>query len=193
MSKLLVIDTETGGIDAETDSILTLAAVVWDDGKLGASIEIKIAEDPMYVTERAMKINRIDLAVHQRIALPPRLALAQLDQFLKENFIDETVSGGIVLAGHNINFDIRFLRRLFSICGAKFDDRFSHRSLDTASVLRFLSLADLLPKTVLGSDEAFKWFDVMPLTSERHTAIGDARSTALMLSRLVRLIGNKSA
>jgi DNA polymerase-3 subunit epsilon len=42
--RFLVIDTETGGLQPEMHSILSLGAVVWDDGILGEEFEVLIAE-----------------------------------------------------------------------------------------------------------------------------------------------------
>ena len=37
MTKLLVVDTETGGLHPDRCSLLTLGAVVWEDGRLIAT------------------------------------------------------------------------------------------------------------------------------------------------------------
>ena len=189
MTKLLVVDTETGGVDPDRHSILSVAAVVWEDGALGAEIEILIAEPDLTVTARALEINRIDIVAHSRRAVPPAEAMAQLQAFVDEQFDSERNKGErAVLVGHNIGFDVGFLKRLCRMAHDDFGALFSHRVLDTASILRFLSLAGRLPESAAASTNAFAAFNISVKDSERHTALGDARATALLLTALVRSI-----
>jgi DNA polymerase-3 subunit epsilon len=189
MTKLLVIDTETGGIDSDRHSLLSLAAAVWADGRLEGEIEIFVAEPDITVTAQAMEINRIDLVELARKAVAPPEALARLLRFVTDHFHADLAAGEqVVLVGHNIGFDIGFLRRLCRLAGAPFPAIFSHRSLDTASVLRFLSLAGIVPPTAVASTEAFAYLGVRVPEELRHTALGDARATAELLTRLVGLV-----
>jgi DNA polymerase-3 subunit epsilon len=189
MTKLLVIDTETGGIDPDRHSLLSLAAAVWADGRLEGEIEIFVAEPDITVTARALEINRISLVEHARTAVPPAEALSQLLDFVADHFAAELAVGDqVVLVGHNVGFDIGFLRRLCRLAGAPFPALFSHRSLDTASVLRFLSLAGIVPPSAVASTEAFGFLGLCVPEELRHTALGDARATAELLTRLVGLI-----
>lgn len=188
MSRLLVIDTETGGIDPHTHSLLSLAAVVWDDGRLPASIEILVAEPVISVHPEAMRINRIDLAVHGEKALPPIEAVAALETFVRSEFRDEFARGErVVLAGHNVGFDVGFLKRLYRLAGADFGPTFSHRTLDTAGILRFLTLAGIRESTAADSTTAFAEMGISIEDMARHTALGDAGATALLLTRLIEI------
>jgi DNA polymerase III epsilon subunit-like protein len=189
MSKLLVLDTETGGVDPDRHSLLSIGAVVWEDGRQGAELEVLVAEPDFIVTARAMEINRIDLVAHSRQAVAPADALAILTRFVVDQFRQELASGEkVVLAGHNIGFDVGFLKRLFRAAGSDFEALFSHRSLDTASVLRFLSLAGMVPEAAAASNEAFRYLKIEISEADRHTALGDARATAELLTRLVELM-----
>ena len=189
MTKLLVIDTETGGIDPDRHSLLSVAAVVWSDGRIDGEIEIFVGESDLTVTARALEINCIDLVEHARMAIPPEDALSRLVGFVADSFEAELAAGEqVVLVGHNVSFDVGFLRRLCRLAGAGFPSIFSHRMLDTASVLRFLSLAELVPATAVASSEAFAHLGVQIPRELRHTALGDARATAELLTRLLSLI-----
>lgn len=189
MTKLLVVDTETGGIDPDRHSLLSLAAVVWADGRVEGEIEILVGEADVTVTARALEINGIDLVDHARRSVPPAEALAQLLGFVTKHFQVELAAGEqVVLVGHNVAFDVGFLRRLCRLAGAAYPGQFSHRMLDTASVLRFLSLAGFVPAKAVASTEAFAHFGVRIPAELRHTALGDARATADLLTRLVGLV-----
>jgi DNA polymerase-3 subunit epsilon len=191
MTKLLVIDTETGGVDPDRHSILSLAAVVWEDGEIHGEVEILVAERDLVVTARALEINRIDLVAHSRQAIAPREALALLQEFVAKHYRQELAAGEqVVIAGHNVGFDVGFLKRLCRIAGAEFPSAFSHRVLDTASVLRFLSLAGLLPAAAVASSGAFDYLGISIQAEKRHSALGDARATAELLTRLVELVAS---
>jgi DNA polymerase III epsilon subunit-like protein len=185
MTKLLVIDTETGGVDPDRHSILSLAAVLWEDGEIRGEVEILIAEGDLMVTARALEINRIDLVAHSRQAIAPRVALALLLDFVSKHYRQELAAGEQVAI---VGFDLGFLKRLCRIAGAEFPSVFSHRVLDTASVLRFLSLTGLLPAKAVASNGAFEYFGINIQAETRHSALGDARATAELLTRLVELV-----
>ena len=189
MTRLLVVDTETGGVDPQVHSILSLAAVVWEDGKLGAEFEILIAESLLTVTAGALEINGIDLVEHCKYAVAPAEALARFQSFLRDNLSEEFVSKSkIALVGHNIGFDVGFMRRLCRLAGARFEDMFSHRVMDTAGLLRFLTLAKALPLSGAGATEAFEYFGIEVPQGKRHTALGDARATAMLLNKLIMVV-----
>jgi DNA polymerase III subunit epsilon len=189
MTRLLVIDTETGGVDPQIHSILSLAGIVWEDGGLGAEFEVLIAEPVLTVTARALEINRIELTEHCKRAVTPAEALAQFKSFLTHNLSEELESRDkITLAGHNVNFDVGFLKRLCRFAGAHFGDMFSHRTMDTAGLLRFLTLAQRLKLSGAGSTEAFEYFGIELPQGKRHTALGDATATALLLNKLIDIV-----
>jgi len=189
MTRLLVVDTETGGLDPQIHSILSLGAVVWEDGQIGDEFEVLIAEQPLTVTARALEINRIDLVEHARHAVDPSEAMSSFRSFLARSMSGELKSRDkIALVGHNVNFDVSFLRRLCRLSGAQFEGMFSHRTIDTAGLVRFLVLAGRLPLSGAGSDEAFKHFGIALPAGTRHTAVGDAKATALMLNKLIDLV-----
>lgn len=188
MAKMLVIDTETGGLDPQRHSILSLAGVVWDNGATTNEIEILIVEPEIVADSEALKVNKIDLVQHKRNGVSPAEAMTRFDGFLKEYFGDSPSSEKISLAGHNIYFDVEFLRRLCRLAAFPYDNRFSHRVLDTAAIIRFLILAKRLPLSGAGATEAFDYFGIKFDPHKRHTALEDARATAVLISKLVAIV-----
>ena len=59
--KLLITDTETGGLDPTKQDVLTLAFAVWEDNKILDRIEFKVSKEEYRTTEEAMKVNKINL------------------------------------------------------------------------------------------------------------------------------------
>ncbi|HTI07678.1 MAG TPA: 3'-5' exonuclease [Puia sp.] len=181
--KILFIDTETGGIDPKTNSLLSLALVVWKEMEIKASLEILINDGILNVTEKAMEINGIQLEEHKKKAVTPFVALQQFDSFLKEHFEEDEK---IVLGGHNITFDVNFLNAFLTINGYSFQQRFSHRHVDTASILFYLYLTGKIKRKITSSQDAFEYFGIT--VQGRHTALGDVLATAQLFTNLVSIL-----
>jgi DNA polymerase III epsilon subunit-like protein len=180
---ILFIDTETGGIQPGKNSLLSLALAVWKESKIKASTEILINDGVLDVTEKALEINGINLEEHKKKAVSPAVALQQFDDFIKANFpTDEK----IVLGGHNITFDVNFLNAFLAANNYNYHQRFSHRFIDTASILFYLYLAGKLKTKINSSQQAFDYFGIM--VDGRHTALGDVLATAQLFSILVGIL-----
>lgn len=181
--KILFIDTETGGIDPANNSLLSLALVVWKESAIKASMEILINDGVLNVTAKALEINGIDLEEHKKKAISPAVAIQQFDNFLKEHFQEDEK---ITLGGHNITFDVNFLNAFLTRYGYSFQRRFSHRSIDTSSILFYLYLTGKLKKKIVSSQEAFDYFGIT--VQGRHTALGDVLATAQLFSMLISIL-----
>ncbi len=185
--RLLFIDTETGGLDPGKHSLLSLAMVVWEDGKIIDSREILINDGILSVTEEALSVNRIDIEKHQQSAVSPAGAMDKILLFIGKYFPQQIK---ITLAGHNVHFDAAFLRSFFSANNKDFSEFFSHRIIDTSSILHYLYLSGHLEQRAVSSDQAFGLFNIE--VEGRHTAIGDAIATAKLFTRLLSLINQGS-
>jgi DNA polymerase-3 subunit epsilon len=181
--KILFVDTETGGLEADKNSLLSIALVVWQEFKIIATKEILINDGVLNVTDTALKINGINLINHKAIALSPREAIIQLEQFLLEHFSHDEK---ITLGGHNINFDVNFIRFFLNSNSYSFGKRFSHRYVDTATILYYLYLSGKIEQKAISSEEAFNLFNIK--VENRHSALGDAIATTKLFSRLLKLI-----
>jgi len=183
-ARFLVVDTETGGLDPAAHSLLTLAAVVWADGAVGDSLALAIREPNIVAEPRSLEINRVDVEKLKADGLAPAEAVKRLDGFIAAHFGSGEKP---VLAGHNIGFDVGFLKRLYRLAQRDYETAFSHRTVDTAGILRFLSLVGRLDLASGSSTEAFDHFGIAPPEPLRHTALGDALATAALLTKLVEV------
>jgi len=180
---ILFIDTETGGIQPGKNSLLSLALVVWKESKIKASTEILINDGVLDVTEKALEINGIDLEEHKKRAVSSAVALQLFDDFIKANFSSDEK---IILGGHNITFDVNFLNAFLAANNYNYHQRFSHRFVDTASILFYLYLTGKLKEKIVYSQQAFDYFGIS--VDGRHTALGDALATAQLFSRLISIL-----
>lgn len=182
--RLLFIDTETGGLDPDKHSLLSLGMVVWEDMEIIDSQELLINDGVLTVTGEALAINKIDMEKHKQSAMSSSQAIDRIFSFISNHFPHQRK---ITLAGHNVHFDANFLRSFFSSNNKDFSKIFSHRIIDTSSILYYLYLAGHIKHRAISSDEAFDLFDIK--VKGRHTAIGDAIATAKLFTKLLNLIG----
>ena len=181
--KLLFIDTETGGLNPRKHSLLSLAMVIWEDMEIVDSQELLINDGMLSVTREALSINKIDLEKHKESALPSPIAIEKILLFISKHFPNNSK---ITLAGHNVHFDAEFLKVLFTAHNKDFSEYFSHRIIDTSSILYYLYLSGHINQRAISSDQAFDLFGIK--VEGRHTAIGDAIATAKLFTILLKVI-----
>lgn len=175
LAQIVVLDIEAGGLDPLQHSILSMGLVSGD----GARTREFFVREPQIVTSPGgMAVNRIDLAQVERDGLDPTAACEALEAFLAP--IERPT-----LAGHNIAFDLAYIRRLYHVAGRTMPERLIHRTVDTHSLVWALRSLGKLPADVIGSDAAFAHFDIAPPPDLRHTALGDAIATRHLLERLL--------
>ena len=190
--KLLLLDTETGGLDADDYSLLSVGLQVLDKGVFGASDEFFVAEPEIAVEPVAMSFNKIDLDWLKRTGIDVVAAVARLEAFLDEHFpVDQYKT--VIVGGHNVWFDVNFLNRLYRLAGRRDKARFKHRRVDSAAILQFLFMAGRLPIEATDSNGAFAHFGIEFEAGERHTALKDARGTGQLLLKLAEMVGSDAS
>ncbi len=183
--KYLVIDTETGGLNPEKNSILSIAGVLWEPGKTVEPVfDLYVKEHFINVEEKALKVNKIDMnKVHT--ADEPYIVVKKIQNALNERLgVDRKP---IQLVGHNVAFDIAFTKRLYRYAGLEnaYKDDFRDRAMDTCSILEFLMLSGKADGFRASGDNLFKTAGVLIEEKDRHTALGDALATAKAMDSLI--------
>jgi len=190
--RILFIDTETGGLDPAKFSILTLGLALWKDGVVEDSVEIRIAEPEIASEPEAMAVNGIDLEALGRDGLSPFVAVNHINTFLlKHDMYDKKIT----LGGHNVAFDVAFLRRLYRLADQDtlFRRSFSHRTICTQSIAGFLILMHLVPFKSADGDTVFKYYGCEPKrVNGKHEARGDAVASANALTGMMRDVKRES-
>lgn len=184
MTRLLVLDTETGGLNPETDALLSVGLVDWRDGQVMRQTEILIDSEGLNCSPEALRVNGIDLDAHHAYSVTRAEAARLVQEF-------SAPMGRPWLAGHNVAFDISFVRRLFAPDVLR--KMVSHRVLDTMQVLAYLGHAGLIPDGIGKLDQAIAHFGIQVPTGKRHTALADALATAELYTHLLRAIRKVAA
>ena len=184
--KYLVIDTETGGLNPEKNSILSIAGVLWEPGKTVEPVfDLYVKEHFINVEEAALKVNKIDMnKVHT--ADEPYVVVKKIQNALNERFGSDRKA--IQLVGHNVAFDIAFTKRLYRHAGleSSYKDDFRDRAMDSCSILEFLMLSGKVDGYRASGDALFQSAGVEIEEKDRHTALGDAVATAYALESLIK-------
>ncbi len=177
----IVLDTETGGLDPLSHSLLSIGLIC---SETGACCEIFVVEPEIIAQPRALEINHIDLEQLKAEGLDPKAACTAIEAFL-----DALPSPRpLMVLGHNLAFDVAFLRRLYRLAERSFPREFSHRTVDTHSLLWALSRQGRLPPGVCSSDAAFAHFGIRVDPALRHTALGDAVATLALAEALLEMM-----
>jgi DNA polymerase-3 subunit epsilon len=170
----LSLDTETTGLDAAQDRVVSLAAVPMHGGRLfGADALDRLVDPGRPIPPRSTAIHGITDGM---VRGAPGIAevLTELAPLLE----------GAVMVGHSIGFDRAILRREAERCGRAWRDPVC---LDTAQLAAVLlrGLPDLNLETVAAE------LGVSPVG--RHTALGDALTAAEVFARLLPLMEQAGA
>jgi DNA polymerase-3 subunit epsilon len=117
-------------------------------------------------------------------ALPPAEACNVIEEYLAHAF----PGGSATPVGHNIGFDVAFLRQLAFLGGRDQLAVLSHRAIDTHTLLYLLYLENKVPAEALTSDGAFKHFGIKVAEELRHTALGDALATRELFRGILEML-----
>jgi len=179
---LLFCDTETGGLDEEVTSLLSVGFAVWNNYKIESTLEIFIKEPVLRVTPSALQVNQIDLREFNQIGVSVEEARNRIEQFIYQNF--GLHKGKVKLAGINIKFDINYIKKCF---GKKFFNKwFSHRSVDLQSAVTFLYIKNTISEDCSSSEKAYKYFNINKGKVE-HRALKDCLHEIELFEKLLRL------
>lgn len=178
------IDTETGGTIPTKHSLLSVGVVIWDryEGVISKR-EFIIKHKRYYVTEKAKEINKFEREYYNNNGMDEKQFINEFLEYLY-CFFDYTVA--IPIIGHNIQFDVNFLKAVFRKNNRSFNQYFSHRFIDTYSVYKTCVLAGLIESNINSSADAFRYFNIK--VDGRHSALGDAIATLTLYEKLINLI-----
>lgn len=144
----LFIDTETGGLTPQ-HSLLTVSCIGVDerfdiipaaDRSHGLYLRLKHAEYAL--TAGALSVNKINIVEHNENGLELAVAKQKLLAFIEE-ILKTTGKKRLVPAGHNVGFDVQFLRANL-LNDAEWDRYFTYPALDTAAIARFLNAGKMV-------------------------------------------------
>jgi DNA polymerase-3 subunit epsilon len=180
VNNLLVVDLETTGANPIRHDVVAVGMVPFTAPERAALWYVQPPHPhwSAYARTNFEKYRRTWL----KEALPPVKACAAIEHWIGEQFNGSAVTP----LGHNIGFDVGFLRKLAFLAGKDEIDLISHRALDTHTMLWLLHMRGDLPESALTSDGAFSHFGIQIDERRRHTALGDALATRQLAIHLLQ-------
>ena len=189
MNKIIFIDTETGGVNAEKSALIQLSGIIEVDGteKEKFNFYIKPFENSE-VNEKALEVQG-----------------RTLEELGTEKYIDESIiykkfleiidkyidkydkNDKFIVAGYNVKFDIDILKALFERNNNKFlFSYFNSSMLDPLYSVRLLQVAGMLP--VLENNKLETWCKYFNIELKAHDSLQDITATKKLIEKLVELI-----
>ena len=93
----------------------------------------------------------------------------------------------MVFCGHNVGFDFSFLKKLAHLNNSEMPRKVSHRSLDVHSILLYLNIKGILPKSAVSSRGSIDYFKLNRHSKTRHDAKDDVYLTREVLMKLLKI------
>lgn len=167
---LMPFDCETGGLNPNGHTLLTAYMAILDENlnKLD-ELDLKLKpDDGKYVCDQeALDVNKIILEEHDKIAITYSQAIPLIETFLKKH---SPKKRGIRPAGHNIAFDIAFLKGQLKI-DKIWEDKCHYRVLDTTPIATFMQDLGVWPDKLGSLTSLVEYFKIPMMNA--HTAKDD--------------------
>lgn len=179
----VVVDVETGGINAQTDALLEIAVVIvrmdWQ-GALHPAGTLSHHVEPFpgaRMDPASMAVNGIDPYHPFRFAVPESEALNALFREVRRE-MRETGCTRAILVGHNSFFDLGFLNAAVARTHIKRNPFHPFSSFDTVSLAGLAYGQTVLARALQAA--GIRWDE-----REAHSAIYDVERTAELFCQIV--------
>lgn len=180
---LLVVDVETTGENPFVHDLLSLALVPVAPGVPALEVYVRPEHQLTWTECGQRSFQRFASEWHRR-AVSPVEAMASIANYIHRHLGPRKAT----LIGHNVGFDVLFLRKLALQAGHNYVDHFMHRTIDTHTLLYLGCLQNRWPETARTSDGAFRIMGIPVSDEKRHTALGDAEATRALFLKLAKLL-----
>ena len=193
MIKIIFIDTETGGVNAEKSALIQLSGIIEVDGteKEKFNFYIKPFENSE-VNEKALEVQGRtleELGTEKYIdeSIIYKKFLEILDKYIDKYDKNDK----FIVAGYNVKFDIDILKALFERNNNKFlFSYFNSSMLDPLYSVRLLQVAGMLP--VLENNKLETWCKYFNIELKAHDSLQDITATKKLIEKLIELIKNNA-
>ena len=178
----VIVDVETGGFNETTDALLEIAAVfvgIDRQRMLYPQDSVCLAVHPFpgsNIEQSALDVNRIDILDPKRNAQPEKETLKMLFEKVRA-MLEQAECTRAILAGHNAQFDLKFLNAATRRNKLKNNPFHSFSVIDTATLGAMAYGQTVLSKIAEAS--GIEWD-----SDQAHSAEYDARITARILCNI---------
>lgn len=180
MSKYLIVDCETTGLDPNRHGIITLSALICDDDKIikewhGTNNDWRNHD----VDTSALKVNNFKFGESVYFGLRETKQIACNQQTLLEQFADFCLYNATTceyLMGMNVQFDLNFIKKAFEKQKVNIDGLLPRKQIDPLHFAAGLIDAGIISKTKYLNSKYL--YDLYEISSEGiHASDIDVRLT----------------
>jgi DNA polymerase III epsilon subunit-like protein len=189
MIRYIFLDGEMGGRDLKF-SLLTSSFIVTDEtfNELGRlHLNVKPDDGAYLLTGPGMGVNKIDIVLHDKIAITYNNAKGILYDFLKS--MTQNYKFKLVPVGHAVKGDIEFVHKYLLSTGSWFQ-ACTYHYIDTSCLLQFLRACGKMPIDIDGSVSAMaSYFGVLNESnySKLHDSMFDTEMTCKVYQKMLEL------
>ena len=179
----VVVDVETGGLNAATDALLEIAAVLLDmddDGLIYRKHTIAYHVEPFpgsKLNEDSLAVNGIDPYHPFRFAVPEDKALGEIFKEVRKA-IKSAACTRAILVGHNSFFDLAFLNAAVQRNNIKRNPFHPFSSFDTVSLAGLAYGQTVLSRAAVAAGLGWN-------SEDAHSAIYDGEITADLFCNII--------
>lgn len=185
-TKYLIVDTETGGLEWPSSLLTAYFQIVDPELNILSDFEMAIKpSDGMYnVTAGALKVNRIDLVEHDKMARYAVDVSGHLSGWLHTHSNGGT--NKLVPVGQFVNFDIGFIKEQLNLA-KEWNFVCTRGYICTKGTAEFLKLANKLPHDLkTGLSDLCAHFGIK--LDKAHVAKNDVEATRKVLAEYLMLL-----
>jgi DNA polymerase III alpha subunit (gram-positive type) len=184
----IAFDTETTGVSKESNLLTAYFIILDEDLNIVDELDIRIKHDVYTVFTRALEVNKIDLLEHDKVAKTLLESRRELLIFLNKNKGDERY----IPIGHNINFDIGFVKSSGLLKLSEYNMLINCNSIDTLCLCQYLKLCGEIDKDErLSLSNLCEYFKIDMNKNNLHNAEYDIKMTIGLLKK-IRCIHEKT-
>lgn len=184
--KILWLDTETTGLNKEKCDITQIAGIIVIDGEEKERFNFH-CQPVNWECIEPVALEKTNMTVEKLKEFPlPQETYKNLITIL-DKYIDKySQEDKFYLAGHNVQFDMEFLRTMFNKMGDRyFGSYFWYKTIDLMALCTILHTACLINLTSWKLDEIAKYLEV-PVDENLHDAAVDIDITRKCFCKLAK-------
>lgn len=143
----IAFDTETSGLTQDHNLLTAYFQILNENLEMINDIYLQVKYDNYCITPIALSINKIDIIEHDNKANTIQECQKKLVDFIEKTTKEMYYSKRLVPIGHNIEFDINFIKGSGLLPGDLYSKYISANAIDTITISQFLKLCKAIPKT----------------------------------------------
>jgi len=180
MSRYICFDTETTGLHSSCNLLTAHFIVLNKNLEKIDSLDLKIKYPVYTVYAKALEVNKINLVDHDKD--PDSLFISDANNRLISFLQKNKGQFRYIPVGHNINFDIQFIKWSKLLSEEEYSKYISANALDTLTIANFLKITGFIPSTQpLKLVSLCKFLNISTDDSNAHNAEYDTKMTVELL------------